>query len=219
MGNPNDSIYFYNPSLGAAILFAILFIPPLAWHVWSVFFAPRTHGYVRTRYYIPLLIGAALEVAGYGVRCGSVKNPSDVGLYATSSSFVVIAPVFICASLYLLMKRLILATNAKTGDGKSQRILGISPRWLPRIFVASDCFSLMTQSSGSAIASSNGWQGTQKDIGINVLIAGLSLQVFTLLLFTVIIILFHRKNRPIEERGVFMVIKGLYIGVFFIFVS
>jgi hypothetical protein len=142
MGNSHDSIYFYYPSFGAAILFTLLFVPPFAWHLWSVAVAPRTHNYIRTRYYIPLLIGAAFEIVGYGVRCGSVKSPSDVGLYAASNSMIVVAPVFICASLYLLMKRLILATNEKTGVDGGQRILGIPPRWLPRIFIASDIFSL-----------------------------------------------------------------------------
>ncbi|KAL1975576.1 hypothetical protein VTN31DRAFT_3968 [Thermomyces dupontii] len=219
------SIYFYDPSLGAAILFTVLYTPPFLWHLWCVAVAPRTRGYARTLYYIPMVIGAAFEVIGYAVRCGSTRSPNDVGLYASSATFIVLAPVFICASLYMLIARLVPSTTDDELSGQDDaegekeqqklRILWIKPRWLPRLFVRSDIFSLLLQSSGSVIALSNDWEGEKKDIGLAILITGLVLQAVTVTLFLVIVL--TARRRAIAARkynlGLKMVIRGVVIGV------
>ncbi|THC95421.1 hypothetical protein EYZ11_005108 [Aspergillus tanneri] len=58
------SIYFYNPSLGASILFTILYLFPTGYHLYTTILAPRKSTYNRAGYFIPILIGAGLEVAG-----------------------------------------------------------------------------------------------------------------------------------------------------------
>lgn len=90
----------------------------------------------------------------------SIEDPTSIPLYAVSQSLIVIAPVLVCASLYMLIGRLIRA--GIPAEGKQQRILGASPRWLPRAFVTSDIVSLMTQANGSGVAASNNWEGTAK---------------------------------------------------------
>lgn len=224
------SIYFYDPSLGAAILFTVLYTPPFLWHLWCVAVAPRTRGYARTLYYIPMVIGAAFEVIGYAVRCGSTRSPNDVGLYASSATFIVLAPVFICASLYMLIARPVPSTTDDELSGQDDaegekeqqklRILWIKPRWLPRLFVGSDIFSLLLQSSGSVIALSNDWEGEKKDIGLAILITGLVLQAVTVTLFLVIVL--TARRRAIAARkynlGLKMVIRGVVIGVCLILV-
>lgn len=166
------------------------------------------------------MIGAAIEVGAYAIRAASVKKPDNIGLYATSSTLIVIAPVLVCASLYVLIGRL----TQYMGERPLLLLGKLSPSWIPRIFVASDILSFLTQASGSGIAASNNWEGTQKDTGVGVLIGGLVLQLVTFALFLLIVIWFDVKSKPSSngdsmERGVRLVLNGIYVAGFFITVS
>ncbi|KAB8272989.1 hypothetical protein BDV30DRAFT_249175 [Aspergillus minisclerotigenes] len=168
-----DSIYFYNPSLAASILFTILYTLPLLYHTYLSLIAPYTGHQKRVPYFIPIAIGAATEVAAYAIRAASVHQQDNIGLYATSSSLIVIAPVLVCASLYILIGRLI---RSSAGGGRATPSSGtetkepvqlfgrFSPAWIPRVFVTSDVVSFLTQAAGSGIASSNDWTGKEKDV-------------------------------------------------------
>nr|KMM67370.1 hypothetical protein CPAG_03704 [Coccidioides posadasii RMSCC 3488] len=213
----SGSIYFYDPSLPASILFTILYAFPAAFLFYTTIIGPRTGKYGHAGYFVPLCIGAAMEVAAYADRCASVKQPGSIPLYAVSSSLVVIAPVFICASLYMLMGRLI---RAGIPEAKGQQqVFGIAPRWLPRIFVASDIISFLTQVSGSAIASAGDWEGSEKGAGTNVLIGGLALQLATFSMFLAIVVRFHRRVHALRHQvddNLKKVLLGLYVAGFFI---
>lgn len=217
----DNNIYFYNPSLGASVLFAIIYIIPLIYQSYMTFIFPRKAQTPRTNYFIPTVIGAALEVAGYATRCASVQKPGNVGLYAVSSTIIVIAPVFVCASLYMLLGKL--ETSPDNGAKKPASFLRRgSGRWLPWVFLALDILAVLTQGSGSGIASSGNWEGSTKDTGIGVLIGGLVLQVVTFATYLVIMVWFHWRA-TVEggqlPHGVRMVMKGVYIAGFFIMVS
>ncbi|EEP79209.1 predicted protein [Uncinocarpus reesii 1704] len=212
-----DNIYFYDPSLPASILFTILYFFPAVFLFYTVIIGPRTGKYGHAGYFIPLCIGAAMEVLAYAIRCASVEQPGSIPLYALSSSLVVIAPVFICASLYMLMGRLIRAGIPEAKN--QQRIFGIPPHWLPRIFVTSDVFSFLTQASGSGIASAGNWEGSEKEAGTNVLIGGLALQLATFSLFLVIVLVFHQRVHSLRrsvDDNLKKVLIGLYISGLFI---
>ncbi|KAB8246636.1 hypothetical protein BDV35DRAFT_404746 [Aspergillus flavus] len=168
-----DSIYFYNPSLAASILFTILYTIPLLYHTYLSLIAPYTGHQKKVPYFIPIAIGAATEVAAYAIRAASVHQQDNIGLYATSSSLIVIAPVLVCASLYILIGRLIRssagggrATSSSDTETKEPvQLFGrFSPSWIPRVFVTSDVVSFLTQAAGSGIASSNDWTGKEKDV-------------------------------------------------------
>lgn len=101
-------------------------------------------------------------------------------------------------------------------------VFGGSGRWLPWVFVTLDILAVLTQGSGSGIASSGDWEGSTKDAGVGVLTGGLVLQVVTFAVYLVIMIWFHWRSVAGGhelERGVRMVMKGVYIGGFFIMVS
>ncbi|KAE8383703.1 RTA1 like protein-domain-containing protein [Aspergillus bertholletiae] len=218
-----SSIYFYHPSLAASILFTILYILPLSYHAYLSIIAPYTGRRQKTAYFIPIVVGAATEVGAYAVRAASVKQPDNVGLYATSATLIVIAPVLVCASLYILIGRLIRAGGhpaASPNTETKQPLLlfgSISPSWIPRVFVTSDVVSFLTQAAGSGIASSNDWQGAQKDVGVGVLIGGLVLQLVTFVFFLIVVVWFDRRSSSTGEvdSGVRSVLNGIYIaGVF-----
>ncbi|KAL2223147.1 RTA1 like protein-domain-containing protein [Thermoascus aurantiacus ATCC 26904] len=216
-----DSIYFYDPSLPASILFTALYALPFLYQLYMTVIAPCIGKYNYTGYFIPILIGAGLEIAGYAVRCGSVEKPDDIALYSVSSSLIVVAPVFVCASLYLLVGRLIRFQPSGADSRRRKGVLCISPRWLPRIFVTSDVLSFLTQGSGIGLAAAGNWEGIEKDIGFGILITGLVLQLVTFVLFLAIVLLFHLQAKSVGDgidRGHRMVLMGIYISGFFIIV-
>lgn len=220
----DDSIYFYNPSLAASVLFTILYFIPSIYHLYALVFAPCLGRLHRAGHFTPLVIGAFLEVAGYAVRSGSLKEPSSIPLYAVTATLIVIAPVFVCASLYLLMDRLIWtgAHDKASEKPASFLFINIRRRWLPSIFVTLDIISCLTQASGSAIASAGDWEGSEKDTGTGVLIGGLVLQVATFSAFLIIVGSFHLKSNnagKVIDEGVKKLLRGIYISGFFIFVS
>ncbi|KAB8265702.1 RTA1 like protein-domain-containing protein [Aspergillus pseudonomiae] len=222
-----DSIYFYNPSLAASILFTILYTLPLLYHTYLSLIAPYTGRHPQTSYFIPIAIGAATEVAAYAIRAASVKQPDNIGLYATSATLIVIAPVLVCASLYILIGRLIrsggrAAPSPDTETKDPVLLFGrFSPSWIPRVFVTSDVISFLTQAAGSGIASSNDWAGKEKDVGVGVLIAGLVLQLVTFAFFLVVVVWFDKWSPRARgcgevESGVRSVLNGIYEAGFFI---
>jgi hypothetical protein len=225
-----QSIYFYDPSLATSIIFTILYMLPFGYHFYMSAVAPYSGRYNHVGYFVPIVIGAAIEVGAYAIRAVSVMKPDDVGLYAASSSLIVIAPVLVCASLYVLIGRLIqssIGTRGTAGTGKRPLLFGgrLSSIWIPRIFITSDILSFLTQASGSGLASSNNWTGSTKDAGIGVLIGGLGLQLVTFVLFLFLVIWYDiRIARPSLGRdekgsGVRSALKGIYIAGFFITVN
>lgn len=117
-----------------------------------------------------------------------------------SSSFIIIAPLFVGAGNYLLISRLAL----RVLPNSMKRIYRIPVGNLTRIFVVCDVVTLLIQASGSGIASSGNWKGKMADVGNNVLIVGLAIQLATFTFFMVIVGKFHFltwKGNVSEEAG------------------
>ncbi|ETN47152.1 uncharacterized protein HMPREF1541_01343 [Cyphellophora europaea CBS 101466] len=217
MGQPTeDNIYGYDASQAAAIVFSVLNSILLFYHSYLCFYRPCRSRY-KHRYTIPLFVACVLATAGYSIRVVSVDQPDDVSLYATSSSYVVISPIFVCATLYWQLKYLILLLLPK---GPHQRLFGINPLWVGRIFITSDILSFLTQGSGSGIASSGNWEGNQKDIGEGVLIGGLTLQLLTFTVYLIFMFkLVHRVHALPETSfpaDVRKVLTGVWIAATFV---
>jgi hypothetical protein len=152
----------------------------------------------------------------------STKMGSAQAMYATSSSLIVIAPLLVAAGNYLMLGRLMLTVLPSSDN----RLLGLKPTVITKIFVGIDVVSILIQASGSGIASSNDWEGETKNIGVNVLIAGLSIQVITVAVFLFMCWLFWyrvyfsgRERRPDMPTLVIRAFKAICISTVFIAVS
>jgi hypothetical protein len=110
-------------------------------------------------------------------------------LYALSQSLIVLAPLLIAAGNYLLLGRLILAVL----PNDNQKLFGIPPTKITKIFVGIDIVSFIIQASGAGIASSNSWEGSTKEVGVNVLIAGLATQLATVTVFLFLLWIFSQR--------------------------
>lgn len=211
------NLYFYSPSTALAVVFSVLYLLLTLTHGYIKFVATR-HVPLKHKYTIPLSIAAIISTAGWSVRIASIHNLSSIPLYAVSASYIVISPIFVCATLYLLLTRLIRASLPE--ENGAQRFFGISPRWLGRVFITSDVFSFLTQCSGSGIASSGNWEGDLKDVGTNVLLVGLALQLATFTAFLGMSGCFVRRVKIVHggkggqssglEPGVQVVVRGVW---------
>lgn len=85
-----------------------------------------------------------------------------------------IAPAFFSASIYLCLSRIIVIY------GRS--VSRLRPAIYTITFISFDLFSLVLQAVGGAIAASTN-DGSSQQAGINIMIAGLAFQVFSLFFF------------------------------------
>ncbi|CBF87495.1 RTA1 domain-containing protein, partial [Aspergillus nidulans FGSC A4] len=225
------SVFFYNPSLAATVLFSILYVIPFIYHIYISYSAQKktSNKYFRYSYSVPIIIAAFLEIIAYGQRAASTQSTQDIGLFASSQTLIVLAPVLVCASLYVLLGRIIRSTRVtgagikeETGEAEKRievKVGGIvRVSYLPKILITLDVAAMLTQGGGSAIASAGEWKGTLEDIGTSVLIGGLALQVATFTVFLSVVFSFHQKILRHGEEGMGMVLRGVYIGGLFIMV-
>ncbi|KAK3316084.1 RTA1 like protein-domain-containing protein [Apodospora peruviana] len=177
------SVWMYNPSFALAVLASILY----GFSFLAIFYLTVIK--YRSWYFTSVVAGAAIEVVGYGMRCYSVRRPTDVGPFVATLSLIVLAPVFVTAGNYLLIGRLIQA---------------ILPPTRHRIICA-----------GSGVASSKNWTGPTEKIGVNILIAGLGFQVVTFVAFMAIFGRFHflarREATAAAPRGWQKLVRAVYV--------
>ncbi|RYO87622.1 hypothetical protein DL766_005479 [Monosporascus sp. MC13-8B] len=176
-----ESVWPYEPSLALAIVGAAVYTLAFVWITYLTVFKHQAW------YFTCVPIGGALEVVGYTLRSYSTQRYQDIGIFATSTSLIVLAPLFVAAGNYLLIGRLIRAVLPLS----RHRIFKVPVRLLTRIYVTFDIICLMVQSSGSSLASAYSWVGSTADIAITILLAGLALQVVAFSTYLCISMRYH----------------------------
>jgi hypothetical protein len=127
-------------------------------------------------YMVGLCLGLIAEVIGYVARILLHNNPFD----PTGNNFIMyivcltIAPAFLSAAIYLCLGRIVVVY----GESLSR----FRPRTYTLLFCGCDILSLVLQAAGGGIASGAITQ-SQTQLGINLMLAGLSVQVASLALF------------------------------------
>jgi hypothetical protein len=129
----------------------------------------RTWGYL-----VAMVGGIILEIAGYVGRILLHNNDFDFNNFIIYIVCLTMGPAFFSAAIYLVLARII----AVYGTGLSS----LKPRTITIVFIGCDFISLVLQATGGAIAStSNDQAGT--NLGVNIMIAGLSTQVASIFVF------------------------------------
>ncbi|KAK8923361.1 Sphingoid long-chain base transporter RSB1 [Metarhizium anisopliae] len=172
----------YQPSESGNLAYLIIFA--------AVLFAQSVLGIIyRTwGFSISMVLGLVLEAIGYVGRVQMHNDPFKMDpflmfatlLVATQGQYLIcltIGPAFLSAAIYLSLSRLIVAHGAY--------LARFAPRTYTIIFVTCDVISLVLQATGGAFAASDG-DASLKQTGVNVMIAGLSFQVASLLTFIVL---------------------------------
>ncbi|OAQ68820.1 RTA1 domain-containing protein [Pochonia chlamydosporia 170] len=157
----------YYPNLGSGIFFTIAFgICLIA--AFSLGIKSKTWTYTAA-----ITIGLILETAGYVGRILLHYNPWNESAFELQICAIILAPTFICVSIYLTLKHVAIHLNPSLSR--------IPPQWYPRIFLPADLSCLIVQAIGGGIAAAAGHTKPklQKD-GNRAIIAGVVLQVLVL---------------------------------------
>ncbi|CAG8309115.1 unnamed protein product [Penicillium salamii] len=171
--------YTYYPSMGAAVVFIILFAIVTILHTFHLF---RT----RTWFFIPLVIGGYFELVGYiGRAMSSQQSPNwTIGPYVMQSTLLLIAPALFAASIYMELGRVILMV-------KGEQLALVRVSWMTKIFVAGDVLSFLMQASGAGLMVT-GSEGSAST-GQNVIIGGLIVQIVFFGFFLISAVIFQRR--------------------------
>ncbi|KAJ9116618.1 hypothetical protein QFC20_000551 [Naganishia adeliensis] len=211
-GEAYISIYNYVPSLALGALAAALF---------AVAFVGHTYLFVRgrgIRWFQGLMaFGSAMEVVGYGFRIKSHGNPFLVIPFVIQYFFIVCAPVFFAAALYLSLQYAINLNPANLQVSPVKKAF-VTSEEIPEtfaciractngqpalVFIVIDSVTTVIQIVGAAligVASSKDSRGEETKItsaqANNILLAGLSLQCASFLVFLAILttILLRLRN-------------------------
>lgn len=182
-----SSLYLYDPSIAAACVFVALFSFTFVAHAVLLFRK-------RTRYFIPFLIGIVCEILGYVARAVSAAETPNwhVVPYALQSLMLLIAPSLLAASIYGMLGRLIILA-------KGQEYSPVRPEILTKVFITSDVLSFLVQSGGGGILT-NAKTSSNIQLGENVIIVGLLIQLVGFALFISVTAIFHRRIAQ-DTRG------------------
>lgn len=180
-----DSLYLYDPSIGAAGAFIALFgITTIAQCYWMYRY--------RSIYYIPMLVGSLFEVVGMIVRIVSTKNPTVIAPFAVQLLFVLLAPLLFAASMYMTLSQLLKFLN-------SPEVSLIPSKVSTKLFVTGDIVSFLLQAAGGGMQAVEGDENTRK-VGRVIIIIGLVVQLvfFCTFIFVTFIseIRLYKRNTP-----------------------
>ncbi|KAI2619656.1 RTA1-domain-containing protein [Hypoxylon sp. NC1633] len=166
----DHSFYGYRIDLAANAAFLALFSLSLL-AFFAVFIFTRRGG----TFFIAMALGLISEIIGYAGRLMSWRNQWSENGFLIQICCLTLAPAFFAAGIYLCIRRIVFAFGPENSR--------IPPKFYTRIFIPCDIVSLILQAAGGGLASSAFHTGKTTDVGDNIMIAGLSFQVFTLLVF------------------------------------
>ncbi|KIX93602.1 uncharacterized protein Z520_10780 [Fonsecaea multimorphosa CBS 102226] len=173
-------LWYYTPSLIGAIVMAAYFgLASLAHLVRLV--------QTRARFCIPFIIGGIFEAVGYGARAVAHYNTDKTLPYAIQSLLILLGPILFAASVYMILGRLIRATN---GDSHSL----IPSKWMTKVFVGGDVLCFVVQGVGAGVLSGAKTHSRVK-LGEYIILAGLCLQIIVFGFFVVVAANFHSRAR------------------------
>jgi hypothetical protein len=191
-------LWKYLPSIPAAILFIFLFTTVTSVHCWRmiksrswfcVAFAVGglcTSCFYVSKMYLFLLTSSSfpVQVIGYCIRIFAHYHTDQIAPYVVQSTFILLAPVFYAASIYMMLGRLI---NSVHGE----RFSVVRPSRMTKIFVCGDILSLSVQGNAAGLTAK---KSTQL-LGEHIVTAGLLIQLIVFGFFVVAAAVFHRRMR------------------------
>ncbi|KAI5866961.1 RTA1 like protein-domain-containing protein [Durotheca rogersii] len=167
------SPYGYPPSSAASALFLIIHIGAL---IACLSYTLQTRRWLR--FSTSVSIACLFEIAGYGVRLASVSDPWNVFLYATSTSFIIVAPAFVSVGVYLTVPETIAILGVEHSP--------IDTKHYPRL-IWIDAVGFIIQAGGIVVSfsdiSAHTGLGPRALIGNPIIAGGLALQALSLISF------------------------------------
>ncbi|TVY31671.1 Protein RTM1, partial [Lachnellula subtilissima] len=176
-------LWKYIPSIAASIIFMICFLIITCLLIWRIF-------KYRTWFCAYFALGCICEVIGYASRAAAYNNTASIPFYILQAAFLVTAPAFYAASLYMTLSHTMRALNAT-------HLSAIRVSRLTKIFVVGDMMSLNIQGGASSLAS----HPKTAKVGSDLVVMGLIIQLLLLCGFFVTAAVFQVRFWR-ESRGV-----------------
>lgn len=163
------SIYGYRPSMPVNSFFLALFA---LCGIANIYLGIR---YKTWAYLAALGLACFTMTLGYAGRILMSINPFNVVGFQIQICCLTLAPAFNSAAIYLILKHLV----RQFGREYSR----IRPKFYTWIFVTADLGALVLQGAGGGIASTADGDNSMMKVGDGLMLAGVSWQVATLVLF------------------------------------
>jgi len=180
-----NGFYSYHPTIALAYLFSVLYVIVTLIGLYQT---------VRKRSWIWLVMmfASLMETVGYIARIWSEKNVLQKAPFAVSFVLIIMAPVVIAGSIYVLFGRIVFYITPR--ELQNFKFLWTSPRFLTFIFVFCDLFAFVLQGIGAVQVSTGNTKATL-DRGKATVLIGLAVQLVAFGFFSVIGIRFNIKSR------------------------
>ncbi|KAK5655742.1 hypothetical protein OQA88_5279 [Cercophora sp. LCS_1] len=178
-----NSNYGFYPSWEWNLVFAVFFGLTTLIHAVQMFVYRKWFCWV-------IVMGSLWELACFILRTLGAHDQQNFDYVISSTLLFLLAPLWINAYVYMIVARLVhfLLPN--------EHILGMSPRWLAKGFVAADIVSFIIQAAGGAMLANNEDHDIART-GQQVYMAGIGVQLFFVVVFGVVTGVFIRR---LEQR-------------------
>ncbi|GAA6015168.1 hypothetical protein JCM11491_000489 [Sporobolomyces phaffii] len=188
---PDDwAWYHYDVNLVAPIVASVLFFFAFLLNLYRTVAAKRPH------YSWPFTLGCLSDCLGYVVRRVSADHPAGpdlaMGLYLASLIFIVLAPNFAAAAVYMTFDRLVRAVGTE--------YCRFPVRWITVIFVGFDIAGIVVQAVGTSLYGSPAVSDLFQAIKA-ILVVGFLIQIVSFSVFFALSIDFHVRARRNGVRG------------------
>ncbi|KAF2799666.1 RTA1 like protein [Melanomma pulvis-pyrius CBS 109.77] len=173
----DNGIYPYKPNKNVAIGACALFGISALYHLFQM---------VRRRawFYTSFVIGALMMTIGYGFRFVSAGTPDSLGLYIGQSLCIILPPSLYAATIYMIYGRLVIFVDSPEASL-------IRPTRVTKIFVCGDILAFLLQAGGGGQMAN----AKTADMGKNIMLFGLFVQLLFFGFFLIISLLFWKRMR------------------------
>ncbi|GIZ48396.1 hypothetical protein CKM354_001145800 [Cercospora kikuchii] len=142
--------------------------------------------WLKTWYFVPFVMGCIMETCGYYGRFWLSQSPYNFKAYVLYDLLVLPAPIFLAATMYMSISRIVTTLDAA-------ELSPIRPRWLSKIFVLGDVVCFLVQLSGTGMTITI--DSKIQDIGQKVVVVGLVFQIVVFVAFIWIVCVFFQRCR------------------------
>ena len=204
-----DSIFPYKPNKVAIFIAIVLYGIGTCVHIFQMvryrawYFLPFTIGAIRMSTLLFSLYHESANLSkvmtfGYIMRYVSAQSPADLGPYVVQYLSILLPPSLYAATIYMIYGRLVnwLFPNDRASQ-RRDRVSLVPARWVTKIFVVGDVISFIMQLAGGGMTSDDSLQ----NLGDNILIAGLAVQLVFFGTFFTFAIIFERRAARLFNAG------------------
>ncbi|KAI9034939.1 RTA1 domain-containing protein [Aspergillus affinis] len=174
------SLLFYEPSFGAAILFAVLFGLTTLAHIIQAFVYNKRYAWV-------VIMGATWELLAFVFRVMQTRHQNQDIWDTMYELFFLLAPIWINAFIYMTLGRMIYYFLPH------QRLAKISARRYGMLFVFLDILAFLVQVAGASMSTNDSMGQKFVMLGLHLYMGGIGLQELFILCFLGLTIKLQRK--------------------------